>query len=61
MIDESCELYALIIESCKDLNRKKEVYNEYAAYLVKWGFIEQAREILTKKLRFTEMNLVEQK
>ena len=60
MINDAIEIYASIIEGVRRVNTTP-FYDRYYDYLVKWGFLEEARTVLTKKLRFGKLSMEEQK
>ena len=62
LIDDACELFQLILNS-PDISSayQKEIFEKYTSYLIEWGFLEEAKVILIKKLRFAELTMNEQK
>ena len=60
MIDDAIEIYTGIIDQPKAVN-VKPFYDRFADYLVKWGFLEEARKVLSKKLRFGRLSMEEQR
>ena len=54
MIEDSRELFEFMIAESESANRKCQIYTDYAEYLCKWGFIDEAIKLLLKKMKYEE-------
>ena len=61
MIHEVCEIYELILRSTGlSPTEKKNNYDNYAEFLVRWGLYEAAIGLLYKKIALTDMDMTEE-
>ena len=49
-IEETCEIYELLVNEPGTVDSKIECYSEYAEFCIKWGRLQQANALLQKKL-----------